>query len=77
MSKLDTVDDVKWDDEHPLFKGTFFGKWKCGRKKYTLARGRTVGGGYSIGGTIDGEYQEIDVQTAEDMNNIMAEIQQK
>jgi len=71
---MKTLADVKWDKEHKLFKGTFFGELKVGRKKYTLGKGRLFGGGYTIGGTFDGEYQEFDVSSAEDMNDILSEL---
>jgi hypothetical protein len=72
---VDTLADIKWE-EHHLLTGTFFAKWKCGRRKYTLGKGRMFGGGYAIGGQFNGEYQEIDVQTEEEMNDIMRELQE-
>lgn len=69
-----TIDDVKWDKEHPLFKGSTFGHLKIGRRKFILVKGGLAGGGYSIGGNIDGSYQEIDVETAEEMNAILADL---
>ena len=72
---MKTIADVKWDDEHKLFKGTFFGGLKIGRRKYTIVKGRLVGGGFSIGGNFDGKYEEFDVASEEDINDILAELQ--
>jgi hypothetical protein len=67
-----TIADIQWDDEHPLFTGTFFGGFKIGKETYTVGKGAMFGGGYTIGGKIDGEYQEIDVATAEELDKIIA-----
>lgn len=73
MSQDRPINEVQWDKEHPLFKGTFFGEWKHRRRKYTLVKGRLVGG-YSIGGNFDGKYQEIHVETEEEMNEILIQL---
>jgi hypothetical protein len=70
-----TLADVEWDEEHPLFKGSFFGAIKVGRRKYTLVKGSLVAGGFSIGGTFEGKYQQIDVSTEEEINEILKELQ--